>query len=156
MCEHTNRPSGLTITFTSPCQFARAALSAFKAARSRGTFLIPFSWPCIAFAMSIFSGRVKHSIASWRAFITSRESEGIRSHVRSRERPSVVFVLSSMPANLSIRITGGGIGRRNTNRTETAPLWSWLSGSTHGFHFRKLARNCEAIRRQKCYNSDEG
>lgn len=49
------------------------------------------------FAMSRFSARVKHSTASWRALITSRESEGRRSHVRSSERPSVVLVLSSVP-----------------------------------------------------------
>jgi hypothetical protein len=40
---------------------------------------------------------MKHSTASWRALMTSRESEGRRSHVRSSERPSVVLVLSSVP-----------------------------------------------------------
>ena len=82
---------------TRPCQFARVAFPAFKAERIRGIFLIPPSWPCIIFAMSRFSGRMKHSTALWRAFMTSRDREGRRSHVRSSERPSVVLVLSSVP-----------------------------------------------------------
>ena len=59
--------------------------------------MIPPSWLCIIFAMSRFSGRVKHSTALWRAFMTSRDSEGRRSHVRRSERPSAVLVLSSVP-----------------------------------------------------------
>src|SRR6266699_440074 len=47
--------------------------------------------------MSRFSGRVKHSTALWRTFMTSRDSEGRKSHVRRSERPSVVLVLSSVP-----------------------------------------------------------
>jgi hypothetical protein len=86
-----------TLTLTRPCQFARLAFPAFKAERIRGIFLIPPSWLCIMFAMSRFSGRVKHSTALWREFMTSRDSEGRRSHVRRSERPSFVLVLSSVP-----------------------------------------------------------
>ena len=92
----------ITLTLTRPCQFARLAFPAFKAERMRGTFLIPPSWLCIIFAMSRFSGRVKHSTALWRAFMTSRDSEGRKSHVRSSERPRLVLVLSSVP-NVSPR-----------------------------------------------------
>ena len=86
-----------TLTLTRPCQFARLALPAFKAERIRGIFLIPPSWLCIIFAMSKFSELVKHSTALWRALMTSRDSEGRRSHVRRSERPNVVLVLSSVP-----------------------------------------------------------
>lgn len=97
-CDETRRTHPeLTLTLTRLCQFARAAFPALNADSVCGIFLIPPSCACITFAMSKFSGRVKHSTASWRAFMTSRESEGRRSHVRSSERPSVVLVLSSVP-----------------------------------------------------------
>ena len=99
VCDVTIRHTRLkfTLTLTRPCQFARLALPAFSAERIRGIFLIPPSWLCITFARSRFSGRVKHSTALWRAFMTSKDSEGRRSHVRRSERPSAVLVLSSVP-----------------------------------------------------------
>lgn len=97
MIPHTHLKFKFTLTLTIPCQFARLAFPAFRAERILGIFLIPPSWVCIIFAMSKFSGRVKHSTALWRAFMTSRDSEGRRSHVRRSERPSVVLVLSSVP-----------------------------------------------------------
>lgn len=118
---HT-RPK-LTLTLTRPCQFARVAFPAFKAERIRGIFLIPPSWLCIIFAMSRFSGRVKHSTASWRALMTARESDGLRSHVRSSERPSVVLVQSSVPNYISSTQIPMMRGGWNADRTVTIPPW---------------------------------
>jgi hypothetical protein len=114
----------LTLTLTRPCQFARLAFPALRADRIRGTFLIPPSWSCIIFAMSRFSGRVKHSTASWRAFMTARDSEGRRSHVRSIERPSVVLVQSSVPDPFISSVQNAGNawwGWWNADRTVTIP-----------------------------------
>jgi hypothetical protein len=138
MIRHTRLK--FTLTLTRPCQFARLALPAFKAERIRGIFLIPPSWLCIIFEMSRFSELVKHSTALWRAFMTSRDSEGRRSHVRRSERPSVVLVLSSVP-DVYRQPKCSNTWGWNADRIVIIPPWFSLSESTHGFRFRILARN---------------
>jgi hypothetical protein len=120
MIRHTRLK--FTLTLTRPCQFARLALPAFKAERIRGIFLIPPSWLCIIFEMSRFSELVKHSTALWRAFMTSRDSEGRRSHVRRSERPSVVLVLSSVP-NVSRQTKCSNAWGWNADRIVIIPPW---------------------------------
>ena len=124
VCNGMMRHTGFkfTLTLTRPCQFARLAFPAFKAERIRGIFLIPPSWVCIIFAMSRFSGHVKHSTALWRAFMTSRDSEGRRSHVRRSERPSAVLVLSSVP-NVFRQPKCSNAWRWNADRIVTIPPW---------------------------------
>jgi hypothetical protein len=54
-------------------------------------------------AVTKFSGCIKHATASWRDLMTGMESVGRRSQVRSRERPSVVFVLFNVPGRILVR-----------------------------------------------------
>lgn len=53
-------------------------------------------------AVTRFSGRKNADMASCRAEITCMEREGRKSHVRRRERPKEVFVLSRMPAHFPV------------------------------------------------------
>ncbi len=50
----------------------------------------------------MFSDNEKQSTASWRERIVERDIDGRRSHVRKRDRPSVVRVLFNIPSRESI------------------------------------------------------
>lgn len=84
-------------TLTSACQSFVVPFPDFNVPNVLGIFVIPFKCVCKAPAAAIFSGSKKHSTASWRACITSRDVDGRSSHVRSRERPSAVRVVLRIP-----------------------------------------------------------
>lgn len=92
------------LTLTKPCQSERFALPPFIAVKILGTFLMPCKCLCIVEVDTKFSGRRKHSTASWRALIVEIDIEGRKSQVRKRERPRVVLVLFKIPESMALQL----------------------------------------------------
>lgn len=130
-------------TFTRPCQSESFALPERIWDMIRGTFFKPFRWLCMALAVIMFSDNEKQSTASWRERIVERDMDGRSSHVRKRDRPSVVRVLFNIPSHALIWQYSTEI--HTTDRIRRDLPSSYQNGRKHGFHSQTPGGICEIL-----------